>query len=108
MDPKQLALDLSLKRVINMPKRGIGATTLEKLEDEAVLKGENMYEALQAVPSVSKATQTKLNKFHALIESFKEARESMDLLDFFDFVFEKAAIKKCSKKKKKTSASKTF
>ncbi len=99
MDPKQLALDLSLKRVINMPKRGIGATTLEKLEDEAILKGENMYEALQAVPSVSKATQTKLNKFHALIESFKEARESMDLLDFFDFVFEKSGYKEMLEEK---------
>ena len=35
--------DLALKRIINVPKRGIGAKTLEKLEERALVTGESLF-----------------------------------------------------------------
>lgn len=38
---------LSLSRIINVPARGVGATSLRKLEDEAVRTGKSLWEALE-------------------------------------------------------------
>ena len=40
--------DLSLKRIINEPKRGMGEKTLKKIEAFADIRGENLLRALEA------------------------------------------------------------
>jgi DNA helicase-2/ATP-dependent DNA helicase PcrA len=42
---------LSLRRVINVPRRGVGEATLQKIEDYAAEQGLSMYAALQAFPA---------------------------------------------------------
>ena len=62
--------NVSFKRVANVPKRGVGKTSLEKLETFAASKGLSMYEALNFVGTdvIGRSSLTGLNNFKAIIE----------------------------------------
>ena len=63
----------SLKRIINVPKRGIGATTVGKVEDFSLENGMSMYDALldmDIVPGIDRA-KSKLSEFMDLMEGIR-------------------------------------
>lgn len=65
--------DLAVRRIINVPKRGIGLTTINRVQESAALRGIGFYEALQGldlIPNIGRAV-SKLDSFVALIEYFK-------------------------------------
>ncbi|MBR6536619.1 MAG: UvrD-helicase domain-containing protein [Lachnospiraceae bacterium] len=68
------ALDnLAVKRIINVPKRGIGLTTVDRIDDYAEANGMTFYEALrhaEFIPSVARACG-KLTSFVAFIEALR-------------------------------------
>ncbi|MBQ4347421.1 MAG: UvrD-helicase domain-containing protein, partial [Firmicutes bacterium] len=69
--------DVSLARVINVPKRGIGDATLTRIREAASEKGVCSYELMPsagALPGVG-SRAAKLREFHALIESLKKEAE---------------------------------
>ncbi len=72
---------VSLKRVINVPARGIGKTTLDKIEGLAISEGQTWWEALQAEASAPKATSAgtakKLAAFVNLIRKLREERPKL-------------------------------
>lgn len=81
--------DISLKRIINVPKRGIGKSTIEKLEQAASEKNENMYNILAEVDSVkgiSTRAKNSINNFVDLINSFRALSETMSVDDFIEHV----------------------
>ena len=50
--------DLAVRRIINVPKRGIGATTLGRVQDYAAERGMSFYDALREadqIPSLGRA-----------------------------------------------------
>ena len=62
--------DLAVKRIINVPKRGIGATTINKVTNYAYENGISFYEALrmaQDIPGLGKAAD-KIRPFVQLIQ----------------------------------------
>ncbi len=62
--------EISLKRVINFPGRGIGPTTLVKIEEYARQKSMTFYEAVaqvREIPSIQKKTAEKVYSFYKLI-----------------------------------------
>lgn len=65
----------ALRRIINYPKRGIGTTTIDKIESQAVVYGKSMWDLLTnpvAYPvDINKGTRAKLDAFVALIEGFR-------------------------------------
>ena len=66
--------DVSVMRIINVPKRGIGAASVSKAEIFASANGYSMYDAfarVRAIPSMGKAAD-KIQKFVDLIEEFRE------------------------------------
>ncbi|OPJ55953.1 DNA helicase PcrA [Alkalithermobacter paradoxus] len=70
--------DISVKRIINVPKRGIGLKTLEKIEDIAILKGESIYSVLLDVDSISDIStraKSKINEFTTIISTFMAMKE---------------------------------
>ena len=70
--------DLAVLRIINVPKRGIGAASIAKAEIFASANGYSMYDALaraKAIPSLGK-TAEKIQKFVDLIEDFREKERS--------------------------------
>lgn len=70
--------DLAVRRIVNVPKRGIGLTSINRVQEYASGKDIGFYEALRAVdliPGIGRGA-SKLESFVALIEHFKaDARE---------------------------------
>ena len=65
--------DQAVKRIINVPKRGIGATTVDKLDMYAQLHDYNLYDALLDIEEVPGMTRNveKIRKFTDMMEGFK-------------------------------------
>lgn len=61
--------DISLTRIINVPKRGIGDTTVGKLEEEAAMRGVSIYRVLGDLGEVEVNARTRalLGEFYGLI-----------------------------------------
>ncbi len=73
--------DVSFRRIVNVPKRGIGATTVDKLADYAAGKGISLFEAAMAAEDAGlpKSAQGKLQQFNALIFGFLNEVGNNDL-----------------------------
>lgn len=65
--------DISVKRIINVPKRGIGLTTIDRISAYAIEHETSFYGALQNYEYIDgiKRSAGKLGSFVSLIESFK-------------------------------------
>lgn len=82
----------SLRRIINVPKRGLGDTTLKNLTDFANSKDISLFEAIKICEEseISAKTQSKLKDFATLIQKFKDAQNAYNLKDFVTLVIEKS------------------
>lgn len=82
--------DVAVRRVVNVPKRGIGATTVTKAAEYADQWGISLYEAFKQVdgiPGLGRAA-TKINGFVNLIQVFRTKAEYMSLAELYDEVLE--------------------
>ena len=81
-----------LRRIINVPKRGIGDTTLKYLSDFASQRDISIYEAIKIsdeCENLSAKTCAKLKNFAQLIYNFSQAINSYSLKDFMSLLIEK-------------------
>lgn len=74
---------VGLRRIINVPARGIGDTTLEKLERSAALSGVSLYQAaLDAdATTITPAARKKLREFVGLMDRMRDERETMTITE---------------------------
>ncbi len=89
--------DLAVRRIINVPKRGIGLTTINRVQENAADRSVGFYEALRTadmIPGIGKGA-TKIDSFVALIEHFKQSAKTMlvselmqEILDYTGYVEE--------------------
>lgn len=96
--------DVRLGRIINVPKRGIGATTLEKASEIAAGLGESIYSVIKdadVYPQLTRAA-TKLKGFVALIDGLIEAEQSGDysLAELYNLILEHTDYEKYLKTEK--------
>lgn len=96
--------DVRLGRIVNVPKRGIGATTLEKASEIAAGLGESIYSVIKdadVYPQLSRAA-TKLKSFVALIDGLMEAEQSGDysLAELYNLILEHTDYEKYLKTEK--------
>lgn len=82
----------SLRRVINIPKRGIGDTTMQNLTKFANERDISLYEAIKICEQseLNSKTQSKLKDFANLILKFLQAKDSYTLKEFVTLVIEKS------------------
>ncbi len=83
--------DLAVRRIINVPKRGIGLTTINRIQESADEREIGFYEALLApelIPGVGRSA-SKLDSFAALIEYFKGQTEKESITDLLREIIEK-------------------
>jgi DNA helicase-2/ATP-dependent DNA helicase PcrA len=82
----------SLRRVINIPKRAIGETTVKNLSDFANERDISLFEAIKICDesSITPKTCAKLKDFAELINKFQKAQNSYSLKDFVTLVIEKS------------------
>lgn len=83
--------DVAVKRIINVPKRGIGSTTIERVQEYANERGISFYEALQEadqIKTIGKAA-VKLASFVLLIQTFRSKTEYFGLEELLNDILEK-------------------
>lgn len=77
--------EISLRRVINVPKRKIGPSTLARIETEALANGISMFDAISSGKEL---------EFKNLIIDLRKMSESLSLTELIDVVLEKSGMKK--------------
>lgn len=88
----------ALKRVINYPARGIGATTIDKLSVAANHYKKSIFELLcnlnQVDISLNAGIKTKLNNFVTMIQHFQIEAQTKDAFEVTDFVIKQTRLVK--------------
>ncbi|MBE5829271.1 MAG: ATP-dependent DNA helicase PcrA [Butyrivibrio sp.] len=82
--------DISVKRIINVPKRGIGATTIENVQNYANERQISFFEALSEadqIVTVARST-TKLLDFVTMIRAFRTKMSEMSLEELLEDVID--------------------
>ena len=79
---------VAIKRIINVPKRGIGDKTVETAENAASKNGTTLFEALGCAAEYPelKSRGKKLGEFYELICSFKQKAEELSVHELIEYV----------------------
>lgn len=85
--------DLALRRTINMPRRGIGDKTLERIFDRARSLGVTMYEVVHQEALFSGRIQQKIDQYVTMIEGWKKQQESLPLERLLQMVLDQSGIR---------------
>ena len=88
--------DISLKRIINVPKRGIGKTTLDRIEQYAISEDVSMYKIISMInnyPELSRVSK-KLQGFFNFIENMKVLAARTELVELIELLIDKSGIVK--------------
>ena len=83
--------DLAVRRIINVPRRGIGAATLAKVQDFAVENEISFYNALRAaeeIPALGRSV-AKLKPFVTLIQTLRAQREYFSVAELLKEVIDR-------------------
>lgn len=84
--------DLAFLRVINTPKRGIGAKTIERIEEYAALHEVSLFTALAKLEFSTKV-QAEVNKLIKLINEIRNSADQIPLEEVLDMVLDKTGYK---------------
>lgn len=76
--------EVSLRRIINVPKRGIGASTIAKIEEEALDQHISMFDAI---------SKGKELEFKNMILDITKESENLSLTELIDLILEKSGMK---------------
>ncbi len=83
--------DVAVKRIINVPKRGIGATTISRVQEYADREDISFYDALRRageIPGIGKAV-AKIEPFVLLVQTFRSKLEFYGLQELMEDILEK-------------------
>ncbi len=82
--------DLAVKRILNVPKRGIGATTVSRVQDYADQMNISFYDALRVaeeVPSIGRSL-SKIDGFVTFIQSLKSKAEAYSVQELLEEIID--------------------
>lgn len=87
--------DVSVRRIVNVPKRGIGNTTLAKLEDYARMRGIGLYQAMEHADEIMDLGRavSKIRPFVRLIQSFREKAAKANAAELIKEIVKKTEYK---------------
>lgn len=87
---------ISLKRIINIPRRGLGATTISKIEHYANKNNFSLYKTLLEISDVQGLSEKVINvvrAFTSLVQDFRKAAKSYGITDLLDYVIRKSGYR---------------
>ena len=87
--------DLAVNRIVNVPKRGIGATTMGRMTAFASEQGMSLFDALlrvRAVPGVGKAAE-KIERFTEQIMDFRDRLEESSIKEIIEAILEETGYR---------------
>ena len=88
--------DISLLRIINLPKRGIGASSIAKISAYASLNSLSLWEVLSDIDNIEELSKlkSKFSVFSESIEKLQEAKEKEEsVADIIDFIMDEINYK---------------
>ncbi len=85
--------DLSLTRVINVPKRGIGVATIDKIAEYAAGQGLSMFQAIGVVDFIglNARTANKVHQFGEMIRKLRQMSESLNVTELIERVLDETS-----------------
>ncbi len=89
--------DLSLKRIINVPKRGIGIASIEKLENHAKVAGDSIFDALlelEEIEGINAKAKKNMREFYRLIVELMAMSETLSIAELLKEVLERSGYLK--------------
>ena len=88
--------DLAVKRIINVPKRGIGLTTIDKVQKFANEHEMSFFEVLENADAISELgrSASKLKNFALTIQSFRAKAEELSLTELMEDILEVTGYRK--------------
>ncbi|WP_075979872.1 DNA helicase PcrA [Bacillus massilinigeriensis] len=98
--------DISLQRVINVPKRGIGSSSLDKIADFANMHDISMFQALESIeliglsPKITKAAA----EFRQIISGYTQMQEYLSVTELVEELLEKTGYRDMLKAEKSLEA----
>jgi len=91
--------DVSLRRIINVPKRAIGDTTVQELVQHAMENGMPLYSALSDMPeSLGSRPRKNISEFFMLMTMLMAMKEAMPVSEFVPMLVEKTGLMEQYKK----------
>ncbi|AJK64423.1 MULTISPECIES: DNA helicase PcrA [Bacillus amyloliquefaciens group] len=98
--------DISFTRIVNVPKRGVGATSLEKIASYAAMNGMSMFQAIKQVDfiGVSAKAANALDGFGAMIENLTNMQDYLSITELTEEILEKTEYREMLKAEKSIEA----
>lgn len=87
--------DLAVKRIINTPKRGIGQTTVDRIQNYAIMHQISFLEAVfraENIPVIGRAA-AKIKKFGEMIRQFRDFALENDISELLSFILDVTGYK---------------
>lgn len=88
--------DEALKRIINFPARGIGDTTMKKLQTAATSNSKSIYEIISAPDAynlaINTGTKKKLEAFHNMVKTFAEDNKTSNAYELAQLIYNMSGI----------------
>ncbi len=97
----------SFRRIINVPRRGIGDGTVAKVEEFALSQGLSLYEALESlndVPSLTARFRKSLAEFYAVMEDLRQHAAATDLTSLAEAVLRRSGYEQALTNEKTVEA----
>ncbi|WP_413376155.1 DNA helicase PcrA [Alkalihalobacillus sp. 1P02AB] len=87
--------DISLRRIVNVPKRGIGATTVDKLASYAIANGLSIFSALQEIEQtgVTPRAMTKLREFRDQLGHWIQMQDYLSVTELVEDLLERTGYR---------------
>jgi len=98
--------DLSLARIINVPKRNIGDTTVEKLQSYAAAHGLSLFGAIQEVSYIGLPARTTnaIAAFHEMITNLMQMTDYLTVTELVEEVLKRTGYREALKEEKTLEA----
>src|SRR5690625_4511152 len=98
--------DISFMRIVNVPKRGIGPSTIEKLQAYATEHDLSLFQATQEVEQIGLATRARnaLIQFRSLIETLMEQQQFLTATDMVEEVLKQTEYREAIRREPKLEA----
>ena len=83
--------DVAVRRIINIPKRGIGAVSVEKIEDYAQMQDISLYDAMELADEIMSLGKTaaKVRPFVQLIRELRKASSELTIAELIQEIVER-------------------
>ncbi|ASB92230.1 DNA helicase PcrA [Bacillus subtilis] len=98
--------DISFTRIVNVPKRGVGAISLEKIASYAAINGLSFFQAIQQVDfiGVSAKAANALDSFRQMIENLTNMQDYLSITELTEEILDKTEYREMLKAEKSIEA----